>query len=115
MKEVGTHTCRSCTFQMQKMRHNPIEKLLRFASKKPKKDFLFCSIGFSGFTVACLPILLSLFDEKDQRKKQTLNVPLLSMFFQSLPLLRFSFIFSALFLLFFTLFRLSLFLPPLGH
>jgi hypothetical protein len=47
-----------------------MEKLLPFASEKPKKDFLFCSLGFSGFTVACLSFLLFFFFHSDERIKE---------------------------------------------
>jgi hypothetical protein len=46
------------------------KKLLPFTSEKPKKDFFFCSLGFSSFTVACLSFLFSFFFHSDERIKE---------------------------------------------
>ena len=99
MKEVETHTCRSCTFQMQKMRHKPMEKnfcLLPLKNQRKTSSFVLLA-----FLVLLSPASLfsSLFFlshwRKDQRKKTSMFPCYLC--FHSLPLLRFSFLYLAVF------------------
>jgi len=46
IKEVETHTCGSCSFWMQKMRHKPMEKLLLFVSDNQRKTSSFVLLVF---------------------------------------------------------------------
>ena len=114
MKEVETHTCRSCTFQMQIMRHKPMEKTSAFYLWKTKERL---PLLFSWlFWFYCrLPLFSPLFFlsqwRKDQRKKN-LYVPLLSVFSLPASVAFFFSFFSCFFLLFFSPFFLLFFCSP---
>jgi len=119
MKEVETHTCRSCTFQMQIMRHKPMEKTSAFYLWKTKERL---PLLFSWlFWFYCrLPLFSPLFFSftvtKGSKKKKPLCSPAICVF---TPCLCCVFLFVSLFAVFFFLpltLRFSLiFLPSLFY
>jgi len=125
MKEVEAHTCRSCTFQIQKMRHKPMEKnfcLLPLKNQRKTSSFVLLAFLVLLSPASLFSSLFSFTVTKGSKKKN-LYVPLLSVFslpasvafffsffscfFSALFFACFSLIFSALFLLFLCAF------PPL--
>jgi hypothetical protein len=118
MKEVETHTCRSCTFQMQKMRHKPMEKnfcLLPLKNQRKTSSFVLLAFLVLLSPASLFSSLFSFTVTKGSKKKTSMFPCYLC--FHSLPLLRFSFlslavffcvflsVFSLIFLLSFSLFH----------
>jgi hypothetical protein len=119
MKEVETHTCRSCTFQMQIMRHKPMEKTSAFYLWKTKErlPLLFSWLFWFYCRLPLFSPLFFYFTVTKGSKKKNLYVPLLSVF-SLLPLLRFSFLSLSLLCFFFlplTLRFSLIFLPSLFY
>jgi hypothetical protein len=110
MKEVETHTCRSCTFQMQKMRHKPMEKnFCLLPLKNQRKTSSFVLLVFLVLLSPASPFssLFSFTVMKGSKKKTSMFPCYLC--FHSLPLLRFSFLSLAVFSVFFSPFFLLFF------
>jgi len=86
IKEVETHTCGSCSFWMQKMKHKPMEKLLLFVSDNQRKTSSYVLLVFYSHPSSYSLYFLSFFISSHLTlfSFSSLSTPLLCFPFSSL-------------------------------